>query len=203
MINQLCSLWTTIKRFDFLAPLAMRLFLAPILWMAGYGKFSHFTDTVHWFGDPDWGLGLPFPGVMVVLAAGTELLGAVCLVLGLAVRWIAIPLMVTMIVAVLTVHWDNGWAVIAGQGTEAAARLHHFMDWLQEMHPKHHEHLTELGRPVILNNGIEFGMTYFIMLLSLFFTGAGQYISLDYWICRCSLKCRSKCKAMSDPTAQA
>jgi putative oxidoreductase len=33
-----------------------------------------------------------------------------------------------------------------------------------------------------LNNGIEFGVTYLIMLLSLFFTGAGKFVSLDYWI---------------------
>ena len=38
---------------------------------------------------------------------------------------------------------------------------------------------------MVLNNGIEFAATYFIMLLVLFFTGAGNYISLDYWIARC------------------
>jgi len=37
---------------------------------------------------------------------------------------------------------------------------------------------------VILNNGIEFAATYFIMLLALFFIGAGRYFSMDYWIRR-------------------
>jgi uncharacterized membrane protein YphA (DoxX/SURF4 family) len=37
---------------------------------------------------------------------------------------------------------------------------------------------------VILNNGIEFAATYFIMLLALFFIGAGKYLSVDYWIAR-------------------
>jgi putative oxidoreductase len=36
----------------------------------------------------------------------------------------------------------------------------------------------------VLNNGIEFAATYFIMLLVLFFTGAGNYLSLDFWIAR-------------------
>jgi putative oxidoreductase len=36
----------------------------------------------------------------------------------------------------------------------------------------------------VLNNGIEFAATYFIMLLALFFIGAGRYVSLDYWIAR-------------------
>jgi putative oxidoreductase len=36
----------------------------------------------------------------------------------------------------------------------------------------------------VLNNGIEFAATYFIMLLALFFLGGGKYISADYWIAR-------------------
>jgi putative oxidoreductase len=44
--------------------------------------------------------------------------------------------------------------------------------------------LTEKGNLVILNNGIEFAATYFIMLLVLFFYGAGRYLSLDYWFAR-------------------
>jgi len=35
---------------------------------------------------------------------------------------------------------------------------------------------------MVLNNGIEFSMTYFIMLLSLFFTGAGKYCSIDLFL---------------------
>ena len=37
---------------------------------------------------------------------------------------------------------------------------------------------------MVLNNGIEFAATYFIMLLVLFFNGAGRLVSLDYWIAR-------------------
>ena len=31
-------------------------------------------------------------------------------------------------------------------------------------------------------NGVEFAVTYLIMLLALAFLGAGRYVSLDYWI---------------------
>ena len=44
--------------------------------------------------------------------------------------------------------------------------------------------LTSSGPVTILNNGIEFAITYFLMLLSLFFTGGGRYISIDYWLTR-------------------
>jgi len=44
--------------------------------------------------------------------------------------------------------------------------------------------LTEHGSIVSLNNGIEWATTYFIMLLVLFFIGAGKYFSLDHWIAK-------------------
>jgi hypothetical protein len=50
------------------------------------------------------------------------------------------------------------------------------------------DYLTEYGNFVILNNGVEFAMTYFIMLLALAFLGAGRYVSLDYWIRRRFMK---------------
>jgi hypothetical protein len=44
--------------------------------------------------------------------------------------------------------------------------------------------LTSSGNLVILNNGIEFAATYFIMLLVLLFMGGGRYTSVDYFIGR-------------------
>lgn len=43
---------------------------------------------------------------------------------------------------------------------------------------------TEAGRLVVLNSGIEFAATYFVMLLALFFLGGGCYFSADFWIAR-------------------
>ena len=44
------------------------------------------------------------------------------------------------------------------------------------------EWLYENGSIVVLNNGIEFASTYFIMLLALFFIGAGRFTSADYYL---------------------
>lgn len=176
------------KAVDFLGPLALRLYLAPVFWMAGTKKIASMDSTIEWFGNPDWGLGLPFPELMAWSAALTETAGAVLLVTGLAVRWISIPLMVTMLVAMFTVHWQNGWLAIAeGAGSlfsnersiEAVERLDKAKDILQEH--GNYSWLTEHGSLVALNNGIEFSATYFIMLLVLFFYGAGRYLSMDYW----------------------
>jgi len=179
-----------LRFFDFLAPLLLRLYLIPIFWMAGTKKFAAFDDTVAWFGNPDWGLGLPFPALMVTLAAGAEVLGAILLAIGLAVRWISIPLMVTMVVAAVTTHWHNGWLAIAeATGPFASERTIGAVERLDRAKDILREHgnyswLTENGSFVVLNNGIEFAATYFVMLLVLFFIGGGRYISLDYWLRR-------------------
>ena len=178
------------KQLDFLAPLLLRLYLIPVFWMAGTQKLSHFDNTVNWFGNEDWGLGLPFPGLMAVLAIAAELGGAILLALGLATRWISIPMMFTMVIAAVTVHWKNGWLAIAtGDGIFATERTMGAIDRLDRAKSILQQHgnydwLTQNGSVAILNNGIEFAATYFIMLLALLFIGGGKYISLDYWIAR-------------------
>lgn len=175
---------------DFLAPLMIRCYLAPVLWMAGSKKLLNFSNTVEWFGNADWGLALPVPGLLAFLVTSGEILGALCLLLGFAVRWVSIPLMATMVVAALTVHWKNGWLAISSAGglfaterTEAAAAqlqkakeiLQQYGDWAE---------LTRYGDLVMLNNGIEFAVTYFMLLLVLLFMGGGRYVSVDYWLRR-------------------
>ncbi|MFW2403818.1 MAG: DoxX family protein [Gammaproteobacteria bacterium] len=191
MLQKLQDILDATRAVDFLGPLALRLYLAPIFWMAGTSKLSGFENTVSYFGNPDWGLGLPFPTLMVVLALSAEIAGAVMLLVGLGVRWISVPLMVTMLVAAFTAHWQNGWQAIAdpkfclfncGDAIEAAERLSRGRSILKEH--GNYEWLTEQGGFVVLNNGIEFAATYFIMLLVLFFIGGGRYVSLDYWIAK-------------------
>lgn len=194
LINRFQDVLDSTRVADGLAPLLLRLYLAPVFLQAGWNKLSHFDDTAAWFGNPDWGLGLPMPEVMAALAAGTEFIGGILLIVGLAVRWISIPLMVTMLVAAFAVHWENGWLAIADGGSwlandrvmEAQDRLAAAKSLLQEH--GHYDWLTGRGSVVILNNGIEFAITYFVMLLSLFFTGAGKWVSVDCFIARCFRK---------------
>lgn len=181
------SLLNQTRMLDFLAPLALRLYLVPIFWMAGTKKLGDMESTIGWFGNPDWGLGLPFPELLAWLATLTEVVGAAALLIGLGVRWISLPLMFTMIIAAITVHMKNGWLAIAeGSGFFASDRTMAAIDRLDRAKDILKEHgnyswLTENGSFVILNNGIEFAATYFIMLLVLFFYGPGK-ASLDYFI---------------------
>ncbi|WP_226665906.1 DoxX family protein [Microbulbifer aggregans] len=183
-----------LRPLDGLGPLALRLFLAPIFILSGYNKLGHIEDVAAWFGNPDWGLGLPAPVLMAWLAALTEFIGGLALLLGLGVRLAAIPLMVTMAVAAVSVHWQYGWHALPEQTltvpwewrrdliAEAVVRKEKAVELLKEY--GHYEWLTEAGNFTVLKNGIEFAATYFIMLLALLFSGAGRYVSLDYWIAR-------------------
>lgn len=181
---------------DFIGPLLLRIYIVPVFWIASNNKWNPFDgdssldSVIQWFGNPEWGLGLPFPALMAYLAWGTEYFGAILLALGLATRWISIPLMATMIVAAVTVHWGNGWQAVhdlaspyaSANAGEAIERLSHAKDILKEH--GNYDWLTEYGNFIVSNNGIEWAATYFIMLLALLFLGGGRFVSADYWIAR-------------------
>ena len=188
LFNRLQNGLDATRRLDFLGPLLLRLYLVPIFWMAGTHKLADMESTIAWFGNPDWGLGLPFPTLLAWLAALTEAGGALLLLLGLAVRWVSIPLIVTMLVAIVTVHWPYGWQAIADPSAPfASERVLAAANKLERARALLKEHgnydwLTASGKFVVLNNGTEFAVTYLIMLVSLFFTGAGRWLSVDHWL---------------------
>ena len=190
-----------VSRADWLFPLGLRLYLAPVMIVAGAHKFQAFDSTAAWFGSS---LGMPLPGLMVFLAASAELVGGLLLVIGLATRWVSVPLVITMLVAIGAVHWDKGWFAVApsNPATSAAAplaaigipsaqrslensvevgeRLSRAKDVLRTH--ADYNWLTEKGSFAIMNNGIEFGFTYLLMLLGLIFVGGGRWVSVDYWL---------------------
>ena len=219
IINLYQSLMNKLPFFDGLPALLIRLYLAPVFIIAGYSKTqlsnpdvsglaSLTTDPniIAWFGNADWGLGLPFPSLLANLATWTEFFGGWFLLLGLLTRLVSIPLMFTMIVAATSVHSDNGWFAItptnpdtspakvlswlgAPGAQESLANSAETKKRLERMRAIIDENgnpdwLYEKGNIVVLNNGIEFATTYFIMLLALFFIGAGRFTSIDYYIKR-------------------
>ena len=182
------ALFSRTDVFSGLGPLLLRLYLVPVFWIAGTNKIDGFENVVEWFGNSDWGLGLPFPEVFASLAFGTEIVGAGLLLIGLATRWITLPLMVVMLVAIFTVHIDNGWQAVhdlmsfgATENTEEAIRRLGIAKEILQEHGNY-SWLTEKGSLVASNNGIEWAATYFVMLLALFFSGGGKYVSVDYFL---------------------
>ncbi|MFI8416023.1 DoxX family protein [Serratia sp. NPDC078593] len=173
-----------ITKVDFIVLLAIRLYLLPVIYEGAHSKVLGFNGLVTWFSAPaaEGGLGLPFPLLLAFLATATEVLGLICIALGLFTRLIAIPMMVVMSVASLLVHWSHGWLAIASNGMESSQRMAAFLQWLMQNFPGRYNYITQLGDPIILNNGIEFSVTYLIMLFALLVWGGGKFVSADYWL---------------------
>ena len=203
----------------------IRLYLAPIFIMAGYSKLQLSNSSVsgfeqlfaspeiiEWFGNAEWGLGLPFPELLANLAAWGEFLGGWLLLIGLLTRLISIPLMFTMIIAATSVHGENGWFAItptnpdispakvfvwlgfegANESLENSVQAKNRLERMRSILDENGNTnwLYEKGSIVVLNNGIEFASTYFLLLLALFFIGAGRFTSVDHYLYNHGLKPR-------------
>lgn len=197
IVNKVQEIFDKVRTsIDFIGPLLLRIYIVPVFWVASNNKWNPFDSdssldsVIQWFGNTEWGLGLPFPTLMAYMAWGTEYFGAILLALGLATRWISIPLMFTMIVAAVTVHWQNGWQAVhdlsspyaSANADEAIERLSRAKDLLKEH--GNYDWLTEYGNLIASNNGIEWAATYFLILLALFVTGGGKFVSVDYWLAK-------------------
>ena len=96
---------------EYASMLALRLLLAWEFWGAGVKKFN----GTNWFeriqGD------FPFPFSVIptdiswFIATWSELLGAIALLIGLGTRYAAATLIILDIVALVSVHADNGYNV--------------------------------------------------------------------------------------------
>lgn len=90
---------------NFLQPfflLALRLFWGWQFFESGFGKFADMEKIASYFAT----LGIPFATFNAYLAASTELLGGMLLLIGFGARLVAIPLITTMVVALFTAHYD-------------------------------------------------------------------------------------------------
>jgi uncharacterized membrane protein YphA (DoxX/SURF4 family) len=83
---------------SFLAPLLTRLFVGQAFFLTGRGKWQHFENTVTFFTE----LGIPFPQANAAFVASLELVGGICLIVGLLTRLMSAGLLSTMVVALLT-----------------------------------------------------------------------------------------------------
>jgi len=89
---------TTAHRLAWLPPLLIRLCLAAIFIPSGWGKLHDLAKVTGFFSE----LGIPLPHLNAVVVAVSEFVCGLLLLVGLASRLAAIPLIVSMTVAILT-----------------------------------------------------------------------------------------------------
>jgi putative oxidoreductase len=92
-----------VKKLDFVAPAMARFTLGVLFVSTGWGKVHSLAKVTAFFAD----LGIPAPGLNATVVSFVELVGGALLVAGLASRLAAVPLMVSMLVAILTAQRDQ------------------------------------------------------------------------------------------------
>jgi putative oxidoreductase len=88
----------TLDRFSWVGPLAVRLSLGAVFLGTGWGKVHNLGQVTSFFTE----LGIPFPAAQATIVSGIELVGGTLIILGLFTRFAALPLLGTMVVAILT-----------------------------------------------------------------------------------------------------
>ncbi|MBB4801712.1 DoxX family protein [Flavobacterium aquidurense] len=142
-----------IKSYYELAPLFLRVAIGIGFIVHGWAKISRGTGG---FEKLLTLVGVPFAHLNAQFVPYLELLGGIAVLIGLYTRFISIPLLITMLVAMFTIHINYGFSSVNTIG-------------LTEMGPK-------FGPP-----GYEINVIYIAGLLSLILTGGGQY-SVDNFI---------------------
>ncbi|PID48805.1 MAG: DoxX family protein [Proteobacteria bacterium] len=167
-----------LRVFDFLAPLAIRLLMAPVLWVSGSQRLGFLTaaDSA-WWNTSTWVnyetvqanaaalTGSVVSGVvgtetLTLLVGSIEMVGAFLLILGFAARWVALALMFVI--------------VVLGSLSLGDASLLATMKQL----------LMQYGYTTVQQGSFTLYLVYFVFLLALFFMGAGRWFSLDWYIYR-------------------
>jgi len=105
-LTKVCKLVSqTSEKMQDLPLLFLRLVLAYGFWGPATMKWQDINGIGEWFAS----MNIPFPLLNAYMAAGTEMAGVFLLLFGFGTRLISIPLMITMVVAIVTVHFQNGF----------------------------------------------------------------------------------------------
>ena len=86
------------ERLTFIGPTLARITVGAVFIGTGWGKLHNMAQTVEYFAS----LHIPAPAFQARLAALTELVGGVLVLVGLGARLACLPLAFTMLVAILT-----------------------------------------------------------------------------------------------------
>ncbi len=86
-----------------LPPLLARAIVGTVFVQSGWGKLHSLDNVIAFFRE----LGIPWPEVQAPFAATNEFICGALVLLGLATRFAAVPLIVVMVVAIKTAIWPN------------------------------------------------------------------------------------------------
>jgi len=89
--------------FGWAAPLAVRIVVGWVFLWTGWQKLHFLSRMIENFRS--WGI--PAPEILTPFASGMEFVGGVMLLVGLLTRFVSVPMMIIMIVAIVSAKWDD------------------------------------------------------------------------------------------------
>ena len=137
------------------APIPLRLMVGYGFVVHGYLKLERGVDV---FAAALGGLGLPAPSLLAWLTAVVELACGLAVLSGAYVNWVSIPMVIVLLVAIVTVHWQFGFSSIKFLAVTAAG--------------------PQFGKP-----GIETDLLYLACIATLLAAGVGP-LAVDNWRAR-------------------
>jgi putative oxidoreductase len=95
-------------RLRWLPSLLARVIVGLVFVPSGWGKLHNLPDIADFFRS----LGIPAPELQAPFVSGLELVGGLMVLAGLGARLMAVPLIGTMVVAILTAVWPNADGIV-------------------------------------------------------------------------------------------
>jgi putative oxidoreductase len=90
-------------RLQWLPPTLARLTVGWVFLWSGWGKLHNLDSVIEFFGS----LGIPYPELQAPFASTTELVCGTLVLAGLFTRLATVPLIITMLVAIVTAQREN------------------------------------------------------------------------------------------------
>ena len=115
---------------SWLGPLLARIVVGEVFMTSGWVKLHNLPRMIENFA----GWGIPFPQFTTPFVSVVELVGGALLLLGLFTRFAAVPLAITMLVAIATVLWPDVDSLDTLLGLSESAYLAIFL-WLAAAGP--------------------------------------------------------------------
>jgi putative oxidoreductase len=92
-----------VEKLAAFAPLLIRITVGIVFVLSGWGKLHNLEKVIGFFTS----LGIPAPQLQAPFVAGLEFVGGLALILGLGARLFAVPMMFTMVVAIITAKHEE------------------------------------------------------------------------------------------------